>query len=162
MVEKWLETGEQEHQSGVEVALPKRGIFIPHETQKKTGKEDEDLNWYQTMESSSEALYLGACFVYMMSSGFFPLSVIFFFFFGNLLLFDFAIVGGKPALLWWQGLYSSTWPETTLRLGQWFCYCAPVNICAIRGLLSLIGCPGWSSGDCGLAKFCFSQLSDRN
>lgn len=44
MVEERLEAGEQEHQSGVEIALPKRGIFIPHETQKKTGKDDSDFS----------------------------------------------------------------------------------------------------------------------
>lgn len=43
MVEERLQAGEQEHQSSVEIALPKRGIFIPHETQKKTGKDNSDV-----------------------------------------------------------------------------------------------------------------------
>lgn len=93
MVEERLQAGEQEHQRGVEVALPQRGIFIPHEPQKKAGKEEEDLSW------SSEAPHLGvACFGCVISAGFHPVSRIFFF--SNLLLFDFAIVGGTPAPLW--------------------------------------------------------------
>lgn len=113
MVKERLEAGEQEHQSGVEVALPKRGIFVPHETQKETGKDNSDF-WYQTLDSPSEALAV-ACFIYMMSSEFHSVGVIFFFFSGgNLLLFDFAIADGKPALLRLQGLHSSAWPEAGL------------------------------------------------
>lgn len=36
MVEQRLETGQQKHKSGVEVAFPQWGIFVSHETQKKT------------------------------------------------------------------------------------------------------------------------------
>lgn len=43
MVEERLEAGQKEHQSGVEIALPKWGIFIPHKTQKKTGKDNSDF-----------------------------------------------------------------------------------------------------------------------
>lgn len=34
MVEQRLETGQQEHESGIEVALPQRGVFVSHEAQK--------------------------------------------------------------------------------------------------------------------------------
>lgn len=36
VVKEGLETGQQEHECGVEIALPQRGIFISHETQKET------------------------------------------------------------------------------------------------------------------------------
>lgn len=44
MVEEGLETREQEHEGGVEVALPQRGIFFPHETQKKTAEERKQID----------------------------------------------------------------------------------------------------------------------
>lgn len=36
MVEEGLETGEEEHKSGVEIAFPQWSVLISHETQKKT------------------------------------------------------------------------------------------------------------------------------
>lgn len=41
MVEEGLQTGEQEHQSGIEVALPQRSVFVSYETQKKTAGEEK-------------------------------------------------------------------------------------------------------------------------
>ena len=75
MVEERLEAGEQEHQSCIEIALPKRSIFIPHETQKKTGKKRLFKLWYETMDSPSEALAF-ACFIYSASMICFFLPVI--------------------------------------------------------------------------------------
>lgn len=36
MVEEGLETREQEHEGGVEVAFPQWSVFVSHEVQKKT------------------------------------------------------------------------------------------------------------------------------
>ena len=43
MVEERLEAGEQEHQGGVEVAFPHRGIFVSYEIQKETVAEEEQM-----------------------------------------------------------------------------------------------------------------------
>lgn len=42
MIKKRLEAGQQEHQSGIEVAFPLRSFGIPYETQKKAGRRWEE------------------------------------------------------------------------------------------------------------------------
>lgn len=42
VVEEGLETGQQEHQGGVEVAFPQRSVLVPHEIQKKAVEEDRN------------------------------------------------------------------------------------------------------------------------
>lgn len=51
MAEEGLETGQQEHESGVEVAFPQRSIFVSHEVQQKTVEE----------EINQEVQFLSAC-----------------------------------------------------------------------------------------------------
>lgn len=137
MVKERLEAGEQEHQSGVEVALPKRGIFVPHETQKETGKDNSDF-WYQTLDSPSEALAV-ACFIYMMSSEFHSVGVIFFFFFLAVICYYLTLplqtvnrhccgYRGCTAAPGQRPDYPHTWPEDPLLCSD--------NI----SLLCLLGC----------------------
>lgn len=44
MVEEGLEAGQQEHESGIEVAFPQRSILVSHEIQKKTVEEEKCLD----------------------------------------------------------------------------------------------------------------------